>query len=248
MNSFITWIGGKKLLRNKIVEMFPKDDIERYVEVFGGAGWVLFHKDQHAKLEIFNDVNSNLINLYRCIKYHPQELQRELSCLLVSREIFLDFHNQVDCRGFTDIQRAARYFYLIKVSFGGKITSFGVNKKNLNGSIEYLSEINKRLKSVVVENKDFENLIDVYDREKALFFLDPPYYKTEKYYANSFSENDHMRLCSTLKNIKGKFLLTYNDCDFIRNLYKDFNVNEVSRNNSLSNKKSEYKELIITNY
>ena len=69
MNSFIQWIGGKKLLRNKIVGMFP-EGFERYIEVFGGAGWVLFHKEQHAALEVFNDINSNLINLYRCIKYH----------------------------------------------------------------------------------------------------------------------------------------------------------------------------------
>ena len=119
MNSFITWIGGKKLLRNKIVEMFPKSDIDRYIEVFGGVGWVLFHKDQHAKLEVFNDVNSNLINLYRCVKYHCEELQKELDWILISRETFFDYKQQIDTRGLTDIQRAARFFFIIKASLPG---------------------------------------------------------------------------------------------------------------------------------
>ena len=77
MNSFIPWIGGKKLLRKEILARFPKETPSRYIEVFGGAGWVLFAKEQHSKqLEVFNDLNSDLINLYRCVKYHAQEVQR----------------------------------------------------------------------------------------------------------------------------------------------------------------------------
>lgn len=247
MNSFIQWIGGKKLLRNKIIEMFP-EGLERYIEVFGGAGWVLFHKERHAALEVFNDINSNLINLYRCIKYHSEELQRELDGLFVSREIFFDFQDQIKGSGLTDIQRAARYFYMIKTSFGGNTRSFNLNKRDLKGNTEYLSEISERLQNVVVENKDFGNLIDVYDREKALFFLDPPYYKMEKYYDILFLQEDHLRLCSKIRDIKGKFILSYNDCEFVRELYKDFNIHEVSRNHSLSSKQNDYRELLITNY
>jgi DNA adenine methylase len=95
VNSFIPWIGGKKLLRQKIIEMFPKEPVSRYIEVFGGAGWVLFGADKHAELEIFNDLDGNLINLYRCIKYHFQELKKEISTskfywTLNSRELFFD--------------------------------------------------------------------------------------------------------------------------------------------------------------
>lgn len=60
MNSFIAWVGGKKLLRNEIVSRFP-EGIDKYVEVFGGAGWVLFHKDRHAKKEVYNDIMKNII-------------------------------------------------------------------------------------------------------------------------------------------------------------------------------------------
>ena len=106
MNSFIAWIGGKKLLRKEIVKRFPEEGFTRYVEVFGGAGWVLFEKEQGKELEVFNDRDSNLINLYRCIKYHCGELQRELEWLTISREQFFDSKSQLDSQGLTDIQRA----------------------------------------------------------------------------------------------------------------------------------------------
>ncbi len=248
MNSFISWIGGKKLLRKTIIERFPQD-FDRYIEVFGGAGWVLFGKEYSSKqLEVFNDVDSNLINLYRCIKYHCAELQHELEWLALSREQFYNAKQQLESSGLTDIQRAARYFHIIKISFGSDRRTFGTNKKNLSNSIEYLNEIKERLKYVVIENKDFENLIKVYDRPKALFYLDPPYHGTEKYYDNSFNDNDHRRLHDTLKGIKGSFILSYNDDEFIRTLYDDFNIESISRNNSLSNKNKDFCELIITNY
>ena len=75
-----------------------------------------FEKEQGKELEVFNDRDSNLINLYRCIKYHCGELQRELEWLTISREQFFDSKSQLDSQGLTDIQRAARFFHIIKVS------------------------------------------------------------------------------------------------------------------------------------
>ena len=99
---------------------------------------------------------------------------------------------------------------------------------------------------MVIEHKDFENLIKVYDRPTALFYCDPPYHSTEKYYDVPFAESDHIRLRDTLANIKGKFLLSYNDDDFVRGLYKDFKIEAIERGNNLAGGK--FKELIITNY
>ena len=198
MNSFIAWIGGKRLLRKTIIERFPEEGFDRYIEVFGGAGWVLFGKEVGKELEVFNDADSNLINLYRCIKYHCEELQKELNWLAISREQFFDNKSQLNARGLTDIQRAARYFHIIKVSFGADRKTFGTNKKNLTNSIEYLAEVQERLKNVVIENRDFESLIRVYDRPGALFYLDPPYHGTEKYYEGGFSHDDHIRLKTVL--------------------------------------------------
>lgn len=212
----------------------------------------MFSKEKHAELEVYNDFNSDLTNLFRCVKYHTNELQRELDYVLNSREIFEDYKQQIDIRGFTDIQRAARYFILIKCSYGADNRSYGCVKKNLDNSIRYLDDIKKRLNTVVIENKDFENLIKVYDREKALFYLDPPYHGTEKYYKADFNMNDHKRLKECLTNIKGKFILSYNDDEFIRELYGEFNIKELDRNNSLSQRYNKnnnvYRELIITNY
>lgn len=251
MNSFISWIGGKKLLRNKVIEQFPGvEEYDRYIEVFGGAGWVLFAKNKHSELEVFNDANGELINLYRCVKYHCEALQKELEWNFVSREQFFDSKEQINVRGLTDIQRAARYFLLIKNSFGTDLRSFGVKGKNIDNCIEYLIQIKERLKRTVIENKDFEGLIKTYDRDKALFYLDPPYYQAEKYYDCAFTQEDHIRLRDCLQRIKGRFVLSYNDDEFIRDLYKDYTIIEVDRQDNLLCKSisQRYKELIIKNF
>ena len=111
MNSFISWIGGKKLLRKEICSRFP-EGIEKYVEVFGGAAWVLFHKDRHASLEVYNDINSHLVNLFKCVKHHPNAIREELESLLYSREIYNNFKELYNNSALTDIQRAVMYFYL----------------------------------------------------------------------------------------------------------------------------------------
>lgn len=251
MNSFIGWIGGKNFLKKEITSRFP-ENISRYIEVFGGAAWVLFYKDKHADMEVYNDYNSDLVTLFRSVKFHCPELQRELSYMLNSRELFYDFKAQYDVRGMTEIQRAARFFILLKTSYGSDRKTFGCIKKNVKTMTEYLEAISERLSTVVIENKDFEDLIKVYDKPEAFLYLDPPYYGTEKYYQAQFSLEDHLRLCNALQNVKGRFLLSYNDCEYIRELYKGFAIEEIQRNHNLLNryegKEHVYCELLIKNY
>lgn len=251
MKSFMTWIGGKNSLKKEIISRFPAN-FNRYIEVFGGAAWVLFHKDRHAPMEVYNDYNSELVNLFRCVKYHTPELQRELSFMLNSRELFYDFRDQYNTRGMTDIQRAARFFMVIKTSYGADGRTFGCVKKDINVMCDYLIAIQERLSKVIVENKDFEDLIKVYDKPYALLYLDPPYYGTEKYYQVQFSNDDHIRLSNCIRDIKGKFLLSYNNCDYIKELYKGYNIEEIQRNHNLVNryddKENVYSELLIKNY
>lgn len=227
MESFIGWIGGKRMLRKAILERFPTDEVGRYVEVFGGAAWVLFAKEKKAnQLEVYNDINSNLVNLFRCVKYHCGELQREMEWMLTSREQFFDCLAQGQGRGLTDIQRAARFFYTVKISFG---CDRGVN----------------------IENKDFADLIKVYDRPTALFYLDPPYVNTEKYYDSPFSAQDHHRLREVLSQVKGRFILSYNDHPLIRELYADYRIEGITRTTTLAgkgNNQTQYAELIIRNF
>ena len=243
MKSFIPWIGGKSLLAKKITAEFPQD-FGRYIEVFGGGASVLFSADKHAKFEVYNDANGDLVNLFRCLKYHREELQREIRYYLNSREMFGDIRKRLDCPGFTDIQRAAMFYVQIKISFGADARSYGCSDRAI--SVDRFAEIEKRLEHVNIEHKDFENLIKQYDRPDALFYCDPPYHTTEKHYSVHFSEADHYRLNGVLTALKGRFLVSYNDDDFVRKLYKDFNIQAVSRQNNLST--GQFREVIIKNY
>lgn len=172
MDSFMTWIGGKKALRGKIVEQFPEPGTYgRYIEVFGGAGWVLFSSDSHAKMEVYNDVNGNLVNLFRCIKYHPDAVQNELQYILISREQFYDAREQIDTRGMTDIQRAARFFILIKESFGADVRSFGLRPRDMDKAKDYLLQVSKRLNKVVIENLDSKKFSKIMTKVMRYFIL-----------------------------------------------------------------------------
>ncbi len=168
-----------------------------------------------------------------------------------SRETFEDYKSQIQTRGLTDIQKAARFYLLLKISYGSNGRSYGGIKKDVLSMYEYLSRVQTRLSSVIIENKDFENLINVYDRPGTFFYLDPPYYGSEKYYQVEFSEEDHRRLFRCIQAIKGRFLLSYNDSEYIRDLYKDYQIKEVVRqHNLLTRYKSDntYRELLIYNY
>ena len=249
MNSFISWIGGKRLLRKRILAEFPQEtSYNRYIEVFGGAGWVLFAKDKHASMEVYNDVNGELVNLFRVVKYHPEALQKELDWILMSREVF--FNAIQETRGLTDIQRAARFWIAIKESFGTDCRSFGVRPKALINAVEFLRDASVRLKNVVIENVDFEQLIKTYDRPDVLFYLDPPYFEAEKYYPDRFNPDDHVRLRNVLGRIKGKFVLSYNDSPKIRELYQNYQIIAAERFDNLTARAGGkvYKEIIVKNY
>ncbi len=249
MNSFIKWIGGKNSLKKKIIKRFP-ENYKKYIEVFGGAGWVLFYKE-HKGFEVYNDLNSHLVNLFTCTKYHASELQRELSFLLNARELFNDIKESYNIKGLTDIQRAAKFFMLIKLSYGSRLCTYGCSKKDVNGFIRNIEVIQERLSTIVIENKDFGDLIKNYDSKDSFFYLDPPYYGAEKFYQVPFTQEDHIRLFESLKNIKGKFLLSYNDCDYIKDLYDCYNIECIERANNLTTKcdtRYNYKELLVKNY
>jgi DNA adenine methylase len=240
-------IGGKKLLRKTICETFPPPErFNRYIEVFGGMAWVLLYKDKHAETEVYNDADGELVNLMKCVKFHLPELTRELEWLLNSREMFTDAISQLGSKGLTDIQKAARFFIKMRLSFGTEGRTFACKAANIKGALSKMNDVSGRLSRVVIENKDFDDLIKVYDRKDAFFYCDPPYYKTEDYYDAPFAKADHERLKDRLNSIKGLFMLSYNDDNFIRELYKNYNIRSVERANNIS--KGMYKEVIITNY
>ena len=242
-------VGGKSKLRNTIIEMIPKHTC--YVELFFGAGWVYFGKEE-SRVEVINDIDRELVNLFKTIKYHSPEIERLLKYEFSGRDIFEEYKN-CSIEYLTEIHRAIRFLYLITQSFAGKGKVYGygtTTKPSQHIFKEVLGEIRERLKNTYVENLSFEKIIDKYDREHSFFFCDPPYFETSGY-DNKFGEDEHILLLDKLKNLKGKFLLTINDHPKVREWYKDFNIKEVEVNYSVSKDekgRGKYKELIITNY
>jgi DNA adenine methylase len=150
-----------------------------------------------------------------------------------------------------DILRASAYFIQCYGSYAAGRTSIDCNPIKIFMKLNSIIETHNRIQDVFIECKDFEALIGQYDRDEAFFYLDPPYFGTEDSYKAEFKKEDHIRLRDKLKNVSGKWLLSYNDCAEIRELYADFRKIDVSRLNSIAQKftpGSQYKELLIANY
>ena len=254
INSFMAWVGGKKALRDEILARFPRN-YKRYIEVFGGAGWVLFHKPPGNDFEVFNDFNGNLVNLYRCVREQPKALRDELRYMLNSR---LDFeymkgmlHSQAV---LPDVRRAAYYYALIRYSYAAGTSTFGSQPHAMWNNFPLIESAAGRLQKVVIENKDCVKLIRQYDRPESFFYCDPPYYNADQYYeAVSTGGFDHAGLADALLGIKGKFLLSYNDCPEIRALYArpGIVIEGISRLSNIAQRYEngkQYPELLISNY
>jgi len=253
----MSWIGGKKSSRELIVSLFPLY-YERYIEVFGGGGWVLFHKPPGNDFEVYNDFNGLLTNLYRCVREKPNELIDALYFVLNSREDFNIVKEALARDSPTsDVIRASYFYQLIRYSYASGLTSFGSQPHDMWDNFPLIEQAHRRLSKVVVENKDFEKLIRQYDRPVSFFYADPPYFETEKYYKNvgedGFKKEDHIRLRDTLMGIEGKFLLSYNDCSFIRELYDAPNI-QIESYTRINNIKQRYDngaqfpEILVANY
>ncbi|PZT47174.1 DNA adenine methylase [Helicobacter valdiviensis] len=242
------WVGGKSALAKEIITLMPEH--KSYIEVFGGALNILYQKES-SKVEVINDINDDLINLHLCIKNKPESLTNVLNSMLVSRKIFYMLKNK-ELKPRNQLERAAFYFYLIQCSFGAMKESFAMSKTRAPKKLyRDFSIYSKRLKRVSIENRSFDYILKHYDNSEALFYLDPPYVGTESYYQNTggFGLKEHKLLNELLKNIKGKFMLSYNDCELVRELYKDFNIKELKVKYSLSSKeRKEQKELLVMNF
>lgn len=244
-------------MRELIVTLFPLY-YERYIEVFGGGAWVLFHKSPGNDFEVYNDFNSLLTNLYRCVRENPDELMDALRYVLNSREDFEQTREALARDSpASNIQKAAYFYQLIRYSYASGLTSFGSQPHDIRSNFPLIEQAHRRLAKVVIENKDFEKLIRQYDRPVSFFYCDPPYYETEGYYKNvgedGFRKEDHIRLRNALMKIEGKFLLSYNDCSFIRELYDapGIQIDAYTRINNIKQRYdngAQFPEILVANY
>jgi DNA adenine methylase len=208
-------MGGKSRLAAKIVDLIPEH--KTYAEAFAGGAWVFFLKDE-SRFETINDLNSDLVVFYRVLQYHLEEFCRQFKFMLSSREWFLDWNRQLAAGGLTDIQRAARFYYVQRHSFSGEVTgrSFGRSthrppRINLVRLEEELSEVHLRMARVTVENLPWHEYLKRYDSPSTFFYLDPPYYGFESIYGKGlFAREDFALMANRLAGVQGKFLLSIN--------------------------------------
>ncbi len=225
----IAWPGGKRRLLNQLLSDIPKHTT--FVEVFAG-GAALLLASEPAKAEVLNDINGELIRLYRCVQHHLDELVRQFRWSLTSREMFRWCQLQ-HTDTLTDVQRAARFYYLQKLTFGGKAVgqSFGVGasqppRLNLLRMEEDLSQAHLRLARVTVECLEWRECIRRYDRPETLFFLDPPYWRTEGY-GVPFGLDEYEAMAEVMRSMVGRAMLTINDHPDMRRIFGGFRAERV---------------------
>lgn len=172
---------GKSKLRKTIIGMIPKHTC--YVELFFGAGWVYFGKEP-SKVEVINDIDKELINLFKMIKYNAPKIERMLEYEFSGRDVFEEYKN-CTVEYLTKIHRAVRFLYLITQSFAGKGDHYGYGTTSRPKQQIYykdvLIDLKESLRNTYIENLSFEKIIDKYDRAHTFFFADPPYYETAGY-------------------------------------------------------------------
>jgi DNA adenine methylase len=233
----LSYIGGKSKIGKWIVPFYPKD-METYLETFGGMFWCFYNMDlkQYPNLSkvVYNDFNPLNYNLFQCVQ-NPTELLRAINSIdcqkqgievtpEIYKEQFIRFQAEIFGENFKveayDYDTAAKYVYILTQVFSGSKpeTSSFIDLKGKSKYLTFRDKLSKPdwiehfLKITHVENMDFQDVIKKYDSPSTYIYLDPPYWKTENYYSNhDFDRNDHERLANCLKNIEGKFSLSYYD-------------------------------------
>ena len=244
----IPWLGGKRRLADTLIARFPPHKC--YVEVFAG-GAALYFLRHPAEVEVINDVNGDLINLYRVVKHHLEEFVRQFKYALSSRQIF-QWTQATPPEVLTDVQRAARFFYLQQQAFGGRVqgqswgTATTAPAINLLRIEENLSAAHLRLASAYIEQLDWATCIDRYDRPHTLFYMDPPYWETEGY-GVPFAWEQYELMASKLREIKGKAIISLNDHPAIRECFKGFAMETLKIDYTVGGgaNRAERQELII---
>lgn len=247
----LSYLGGKNRIARKIISLIPEHTC--YCEPFCGGAQVFFHKEP-SKVELLNDLNEDVFNFLRICQMHYEELLRYLHFCVVSRRWF-DLFEKTPPEALTDIQRAARFFYLQKNCYGGLIV-----RRNFAASVQDGSNYNpkslptlirrthERLLNVQLECLPYQDILRKYDRPFTFFYLDPPYWG-RPYYKFNMNEKDYVEMAEHLKQLKGKFLLSLNDVPEIRKIFAGFEITPIKLAYSSQRKSGkQYSELLISNY
>lgn len=245
------YIGGKRNLAKLLTARIEAIPHELYAEPFVGMGGVFFRRQRRPKKEVINDISTDVVNLFRLLQRHYQQLLDVLKWQVCSRAEFERLVT-LDPSRLTDLERAARFLYLQRASFGAVGRRYGVTRTqparfDLIKLVPMLEDVHERLCGVDIERLPYAELIATYDTPGTLFYLDPPYFGTEDYYGPGvFSAADFELLRGLLEGIKGRFILSINDTPEIRAIFGQFAMEEVAVNYRISGGVTAARELVIS--
>ncbi|OYY89146.1 MAG: DNA methyltransferase [Sphingomonas sp. 28-66-16] len=251
------YIGGKRNLAGRIVPIIDRTDQTAYAEPFVGMGGIFLRRRRRPTAEFINDISGDVVTLFRVLQEHYPYFIDLLKFRLASRAEFDRLMRQ-DPATLTDLNRAARFLYLQRLAFGGKVNGrqFGVSptqaaRFNVSTLEPMLADLHERLAAVVIEQLPFADFITRHDRPGTLFYLDPPYWGCERDYGQDvFSRADFERLATLLRSIKGKFLLSINDTPGVREVFSGFELREEEVTYCVggANKFKRAAELLLANF
>ena len=252
------YLGGKRNLAKRICALIDADDHRTYAEPFVGMGGIFLRRTRQPRAEVINDYSRDVANLFRILQRHYPQFLDHLRFQLTTRVEFQRLFD-TDPATLTDLERAARFLYLQRTAFGGKVSgrNFGVSKDrparfNLTTLEPMLEDLHSRLTGVVIECLDFGDFIPRYDSRKTLFYLDPPYWGCEKDYGKEvFTRADFTRLADVLSAIKGRFIMSLNDVEGVRETFGRFNIGQIKTTYTIglkSEARGERGEVLIANY
>lgn len=253
------WFGGKKRLAKRIIARIEKIPHTCYAEPFVGMGGVFLRRRLRPTAEIINDAEGEVVNLFRILREHPDELLRQLRWQMPARAEFRRLI-AVPAETLTDVQRAARFVYLQRLSFAGKPAmdatpgqiGFGpAASKNVRYRRiqQQIAAAHDRLGRVQIECMGWDIFIKRYDRPSTLFYLDPPYWGHEDDYGRGkFARDDFEKMTQILKALKGRFILSLNDKPEVRALFGEFHIEAMQTRYTASCKGNRIApELLISN-
>lgn len=248
------YIGGKRNLARRIIAEIEKIPHTCYAEPFVGMGGVFFRRRQPAESEVINDISRDVATFFRVLQRHYVPFMEMMRWQLTVRAEF-ERLKATDPSTLTDLERAARFYYLQQTAFGGKVAgrTFGVTvvrpgRFDITRLVPRLEELHSRLAEVVIECLPFFDLIQRYDRAHTLFYVDPPYYGCEDDYgAGVFARADFEKLEAVLRGVKGRFILSINDVPEMRALFRRYQLVECETTYSVggAEKVKKARELII---
>jgi DNA adenine methylase len=249
------YIGGKRNLSKRITALIAATRHETYAEVFVGMGGIFLKRELAPRVEVINDYSGDVANFFRILQRHYTPFMEMLRYQVTSRREF-ERLQATNPATLTDLERAARFLYLQRLAFGGKVAgrNFGVSPTrsghfNVTRLGPILEDIHERLAGVVIEQLRWQDFLTRYDRPGTLFYLDPPYWGSEGDYGRDmFGRDEFTEMAARLRHLKGQFILSINDLPEVREVFAGFTLQDVQLTYTVAGGRNAVpaRELVIT--